>query len=71
MAYATGSSYYPGLFTIILQTSGAVQPFDCYTCSQAIYFYKFHKDRTYPYPTKEEYIEVQIKAEIGNDFSFA
>jgi hypothetical protein len=71
MAYATGSTYYPGLFKIILQTSDAAQGFENHSCFQAIYFYKFHKDRTYPFSTKEEYIEFQIKSKIGNDFSLA
>jgi hypothetical protein len=37
----------------------------------AIYFYQFCEKQTYIYPTKEKYIEAQIKTEVSNDFSLA
>jgi hypothetical protein len=69
MTYATGSSYYPGSFKIKLYDREEAQSFDAHTCDVAIYFYKYHKNRTYPFDTKEEYIEYQIKSKVGNDFS--
>jgi len=70
MAYATGSSYYPGLFKIMLRSTSDPSHFVAHTCSTSIDFFKYHKNRVFV-ENKEAFIEDQIKSKSGNDFSLA
>jgi hypothetical protein len=70
IAYVTGSSYYPGLFTFVLQYESNPKPFDAHTCVFKCYFFK--KDRNgFNFEDKEKFIEDTIKHKSGSDFSSA
>jgi uncharacterized protein YjbI with pentapeptide repeats len=69
IAYITGSSYYPGSFTFVLQYASNPKPFFARTCKFECLFFKNDKNRVF-YENKEHFIEDQLKPKPGNDFSF-
>ena len=69
IAYVTGSSYYPGSFTFVLQYTSNLQPFFARTCKFECFFFKNNTNRVF-YENKEHFIEDQLKPKPGNDFSF-
>lgn len=71
IAYVTGSSYYPGSFTFVLQSEHNPKPFEAHTCIFECFFFKNHRNRTNPFQTKEEFIEDQLKPNSGSNFSIA
>jgi uncharacterized protein YjbI with pentapeptide repeats len=71
IAYVTGSSYYPGSFTFVLQSLSDIKPFDAHTCIFECHFFQNHRNRINPFQTKEEFIEFQLKPKSGSNFSIA
>jgi hypothetical protein len=69
IAYVTGSSYYPGSFTFVLQYAPNLKPFFARTCRFECLFFKNDTNRVF-YANKEHFIEDQLKPKPGNDFSF-
>jgi len=70
IVYVTGSSYYPGSFTFVLQSESDRRPFDAHTCMFTCYFFKKHRNG-FEFEDKEKFIEDTIKHKSGSDFSSA